>query len=293
MRLTVQTGQAKSMIRAKTQADDVDALAAHYPLSPSRFAHALASHPLLSLDALARAALMMDPADIERRFSKGDVGTAFTKLDGCELGIDAHIQTVASNPCWIMLAKVEQLPAYRTLIDDVLANFQPMVEAATGPMRNPVGFIFISAQGSITPFHFDPEYNLFFQIAGTKNFTTFPAAPPFMTDAVSEDYHVGGNNMLRWDPEWAAAGTCHILSPGDGLFVPYKSPHWVQVGGELSISLSITWKSDWAHAQEYGHRFNAQLRRLGMAPRPLAPWPATSRAKAAGGRVISRLGLPK
>ena len=49
------------------------------------------------------------------------------------------------------------------------------IEAATGAMLTPQGFIFVSSPDSVTPYHFDPEHNILLQIRGTKVMTQFPA----------------------------------------------------------------------------------------------------------------------
>jgi hypothetical protein len=274
-----------------TGASDRAALATAYPLSAARFSHILAGHPLLTLDALADAALALPPENVERRCSDGDYGSTFTKLDNNLPPIDVHIRAIEAQPCWIMLARIQQLPAYRALVDMVVEAARATIEAATGPIRDPVGFIFISAKGSVTPFHFDPEYNLFFQVAGSKRFATFAAEPPVLTESVNEGYHHGGDNMLAWNDELAEAATVHALAPGDGLFVPYKAPHWIEVEAGLSISLSVTWKSDWCEQQLYGHRFNARLRGWGMVPGALPQWPGRAAPKAVAERLLGRLGL--
>lgn len=273
------------------QQNGLDQLAQHYPMSPAQFTHALQNHPLLTLDALANAALELQPRDVERRVSDGYVGREFAMIERHALPIDQHIHAIETDKAWIMLARIEQLPAYRALMFEILEQTGSALTAHTGSIDEPVGFIFISARGSTTPFHFDPEYNLFFQISGQKNFTTFPSAPPLITDAVNEEYHFAGNNMLRWQDDFDQLGTRHALEPGCALFVPYKAPHYVQVGDQLSISLSITWKSRWAHQQENGHRFNARMRKWGLSPSSLSPWPASAAAKAMGARVLGKAGL--
>lgn len=273
------------------QQNDLDQLTQHYPLSPARFSHALQNHPLLSLDALANAALQLRPQDVERRVSEGHVGRDFAIIERHALPIDQHIRAIETDNAWIMLARIEQLPAYRALIVEILAQTGSTLKDRTGSIDEPVGFIFISARGSTTPFHFDPEYNLFFQISGHKSFTTFPPAPPLITDRVNEEYHYAGNNMLHWQDDFERLGTRHALKPGCALFVPYKAPHYVEVGDALSLSLSITWKSLWAQQQEHGHRFNARMRKWGLSPRSLSPWPASAAAKAMGARVLGKAGL--
>ncbi len=270
---------------------DLKPLAQHYPLATARFWHGLVSCRLFELEALAAAASQIKPQDIERRIAGQHAGSSFDKIEAHALSIGDHIRSIANENIWIMLAHIEQLPAYRRLIDAVLEAARPVIERHTGPILDPTGFIFISTQGAITPVHFDPEYNLFFQIAGTKQFTTFPSAPPLMTHAVNENYHFGGNNMLKWHADYDSVATTHSMVPGDALYVPYKAPHWVAVGDALSISLSITWKSGWAREQEDAHRLNRQLRQWGLSPRPLAPWPARAFTKAIGARILGKAGL--
>lgn len=266
------------------------ALVDNYPLLPARFAHALADHPLLTLDALAEAALRLPAGSVERRVAQGDAGSEFAMLRGHLPQLDAHIRNPDALPCWIMLPRIERLPEYRELLQSIIAETESTIAAATGVIRDLSGFVFISAKGSVTPFHFDPEYNLFFQIAGDKRFATFPASPPFVTDAVNEHYHMGGDNMLAWDSAQSHLGTVHDLQPGDGLYVPHKAPHWIEVGEQLSISLSLTWKSDWSQAEAYCHRFNGRLRQWGIRPGPVADWPAHAPLKTAGGRLLDRIG---
>lgn len=54
------------------------------------------------------------------------------------------------------------------------------------------------------------------------------------------------------------------LETGLGVHHPFIAPHLVHTGSELSISLAITFRTprsdDWSDA----HRFNEQMRRLGL-----------------------------
>ena len=55
--------------------------------------------------------------------------------------------------------------------------------------------------------------------------------------------------------------------PGKAVYVPVKAPHWVKNGPEVSISFSITWRSEWSFREEYARRMNALLRKAGIRPR--------------------------
>ena len=88
-----------------------------------------------------------------------------------------------------------------------------------------------------------------------------------------------------------ADGTQYPLSPGEALFVPVMAPHFVRNGPHSSISLSITWRSQWSYAEADARAFNARLRSLGLSPRAPGRWPATNSGKALAQRVLRRLGL--
>jgi hypothetical protein len=46
------------------------------------------------------------------------------------------------------------------------------------------------------------------------------------------------------------------LEPGEAIYVPVMAPHQVRNGPEPSISLSITWRSEWSHAEADARAFN-------------------------------------
>lgn len=240
----------------------LDRLATAYPLVPVVMRHGLVEHPLLSLAALNQAATRMAAEHVEVRAAATAVGGPFGERN--------------ADPAtggWTMLRFIDQLPDYHTLLAGVLADVGPVVTTATSTPNDLRGFAFISAPRAVTPYHFDPEYNLLFQISGTKQFAVLPAQPPFLPDTAHHALHVDGNNILQWQDAFAAQAHVFTLTPGDALFVPYKAPHWVVVGEASSVSLSVTWQSNWTLAQRDAHRLNAQLQRLGLATSDLPQWP--------------------
>lgn len=271
--------------------DAADALAGVYPARAGMFAHDLTRHPLLTLDALADAAARMNPAHVELRHANRGAGGDFEQQADAAARAPAAIRAIAGSGCWAMLRFAEQLPEYRALMEGTLAPFAAVVAAQTGPMRDCRAFVFISSDAMVTPFHCDAEYNMLFQIAGDKSFRTFAPAEPWLSAADEERMHASGDNLLRWHDDYAAQGTDNRLSPGDALFVPYKAPHYVTVAGGPSISLSLTWKSDWSLAQDEAHRFNRAMRQIGLNPRPVPAWPERATGKAVAAKLLRRVGL--
>jgi len=265
--------------------------AAAYPEEPHIVAHALRSHPLLELDALAALAESLPPASVEYNFADLPIG-----IDGkpapTGIPIGETIRRIGETGSWAALKNVEQSPAYAALLHDLLAELRPAIEARTGAMLRPQAFIFVTSPGGMTPYHFDPEHNILLQVRGSKVMTQFPAGDArFAPDETHESYHTGGGRELRWRDALLAGGREFPLGPGDALFVPVMAPHFVRNGPEPSVSLSITWRSDWSFAEANARAFNGLLRKCGLRPARTGRWPAQNRAKSWAWRAFQRLRL--
>ena len=104
-----------------------------------------------------------------------------------------------------------------------------------------------------------------------------------------EAYHTGGGRELTWCDELASGGTEFPLGAGDALLVPVMAPHFVRNGQAPSVSLSITWRSEWSFAEADARACNAVIRRMGLKPSSTRRWPHRNILKASGWRVIRRL----
>jgi len=269
---------------------DLDAFAALYPEISGTLTHGLVDHPLLQLDALVALAGRLDPASVE--YNRGDlpVGVDPAAAIGNGLSIAETIRGIEDNGSWMVLKFIEQDPAYRALLDGALDELSPIVTPRTGQMLKREGFVFVSSPNSVTPFHFDPEHNILMQIRGSKTMTVFPADDERIVSGIEhERFHMGGHRNTPWRDEFAAHGEANALMPGDAIYVPVKAPHWVKNGGQVSISLSVTWRSEWSFAEADARGMNHVLRRIGARPSAPGRWPARNRAKALGYRIIRRL----
>lgn len=263
--------------------------AANYPEVPHKLNHRLGRHPLLELDALARLAEALPESSIE--YNKADLPLGIDgKPDPTGIPIGETIRRIEQTGSWAALKNIEQVPEYAALLADLLAEIQPEIEARTGRMLKTQAFVFITSPGGVTPYHFDPEHNILLQIRGSKVMTQFPAGDAtYAPDEVHETYHTGGGRELVWRDELLAGGREFALAPGEALFVPVMAPHFVRNGPEPSVSLSITWRSEWSFAEADARAFNAVLRRIGIKPQSTGRWPHGNRAKALGWRVIRKL----
>lgn len=268
----------------------LDTLQIAYPEQPIIVDHGMAAHPLLRLDALAELAARIRPIDVE--YNRGDlpvgVDPADTPANG--LTVAETIRSIEQCGSWMVLKFIEQDEAYRGLLHEVLADAAPAIRDATGEMMKREGFIFISSPGSVTPFHFDPEHNILLQIRGSKTMTIFPSDDEAVVAGIEhERFHNGGHRNLPWQDDLATHGVAHQLTPGKAVYVPVKAPHWVKNGPEVSISLSITWRSEWSYREEYARRMNAILRKTGMTPRSPLRFPHQNHLKSFGYRAIDKV----
>lgn len=265
--------------------------ARHYPEQPHILQHGLTSHPLLEIEALAGLAEQLPLTSVE--YNRGDLPIGVDGKPGSNgLTIAETIRKVAEAESWAVLKNIEQVPAYEALLLGLLEEIRPEIEAATGAMLTPQGFIFVSSPLSVTPYHFDPEHNILLQIRGSKVMTQFPAGDTrFVPDEAHEAYHSGGPRELRWDDAMLAHGTEFALSPGEALFVPVMAPHFVKNGPAPSVSLSITWRSEWSYRESDARIFNAILRSRGFSPKAPGRFPHQNYAKAYAFRIMRKLGL--
>lgn len=265
--------------------------AAAYPEQPTTFAHNLCDHPLMQIEALAALAERLPAASIEHAYAEQPIGIEGKPPVPSISAADA-IRQIDASGCWVALSFIEQDEAYRALLMQVIEELRPAIEPRTGMIHKPAAFVFVTSPGGTTPYHFDPEHNILLQIRGSKVMTQFPPADPaYSPSEAHETYHTGGPRELRWRDEMLAGGRPFPIGPGEGLIVPVMAPHFVKNGPEVSVSLSITWRSEWSYNESAAHAFNSLLRKVGLEPRRPGRWPEQNRAKALGWRAIRKLGL--
>ncbi len=263
--------------------------AASYPEGAHKLRHDLGTHPLLELESLAALGEALPEKSIE--YNRGDLPIGVDgKPEANGLTIGETIRGIHGTSSWAVLKNVEQHPAYAALLADLLAELEPEIVAKTGRMLMTQAFIFVSSPNAVTPYHFDPEHNILLQIVGSKTMTVFPAGHTLCApDSVHEAYHTGGARELTWRDELTELGVPFRIEPGEAIYVPVMAPHYVRNGPEPSISLSITWRSEWSFAEADARAFNKLLRQWGLDPAPPGRWPARNRAKSIAWRMLRRL----
>ena len=284
---------AVSAIEAAVFSEDArTAFAAAYPDRATKLGHGLAGHALLTLEALAGLAERMPADRVEYNLGKLPLGVRPEDMPSNGLTLGETIRTIETNGSWAVLKNVERDADYGALLDRALAELAPIVERETGPMLHREAFIFLSSPGSVTPFHMDPEHNILLQIRGEKTMTVFPAGDEELVPAVqSEAFHAGGHRNLDWRDAFRDRGMAVTLLPGDAIHVPVKAPHFVENGPAVSVSLSVTWRSDRSVAEGELHSLNGLLRRRRLPVGRIGARPEAQGMRRIAYRIMRKLGV--
>ena len=189
------------------------ALSGAYSRRPLAIRHELADHELLTVEALADLADFLPLESVEHNTGRlpsvlvGDAPISDLLPGEIARGIE-------NNGCWMVLKNIEQHPAYRALLYATLDEVEPLISVQEGSMQNREGFVFLSAPGSVTPTHVDPEHNLLLQVRGTKemNVGRFPDAETEQRDL--ERFYGGGHRNIDQLP---VDTQTFALAPGGGV----------------------------------------------------------------------------
>ncbi len=241
---------------------------AYFDRKPFHVRHALADHPLFALPRLMELARRLPEAFVEYNAGALPVGVRPEETPRNGLSPEETVRRIAECGSWMVLKRVEQDAEYGQLLDQCLDAVA--VQAKVPRMLRREGFIFLSSPNAVTPFHLDPEHNFLLQIRGSKTVSMWDRDDRLvLPEAEVEKFHAAFvHRNLPWRDVFQTTAWVVPLKPGQGLHFPVAVPHWVQNGPEVSISFSITFRSEASHARELVYRANAKLRKLGLSPRP-------------------------
>jgi hypothetical protein len=256
---------------------------------PFAIEHGLASHPLFELDRLIALSCALPADKVEYNAGTLPVTQDPRQTPRTGLSVLETIRRIEECRSWMVLKNVEIDADYRELAERCLAPMRGLCP----DMRALELFVFISSPDAVTPYHIDPECNFLLQIRGTKTIRTFPAWDrSVLSEQELERFYAGGTrNLFRLTPETETKARTFELGAGQGLHIPVNAPHWVANGPNVSISFSVTFRTDASDRREIAYRINHQLRRLRLRPRPVGHSPAIDGVKYAlfdGARRLAR-----
>ena len=232
------------------------------------FSHALSDEPLLVLDALADLADRLRPDQIETTDARSPLVVekrTTRRLTDADTRREL-VRSAEDEKRWISMRNIETDPVYAELVQSCFAEFKTMVGLGDRDVFGPEGYLFISAEGGVTPAHVDHEMNLFFQIAGAKRFHTGRFPDEATRDQTLEGMYDDQYGSTPFEP---ADVTSTDLAPGDGLYLSPQIVHMVEnTTSGLAISFSLVFQSTELVREARVYALNGHLRRLGLSPRP-------------------------
>jgi len=205
-----------------------------------------------------------------------------------------RIRAIDDSAAWMTLLNIEQVPAYRALLDEQLDSLARAAGISPRTWQRRMGFVFVSSPGSITPAHFDIEHSLCIQLRGERslNFGAFSGRDHRDTEV--HRYWAGSFGRMETMPKMVSEVA---LAPGKAAYIPPYTPHWLNNGDAASLSLTITFFNRDNANESMVQALNEKLARLHLHPARYGEHPRADLVKAAimraNSAVKNRLRPPK
>jgi hypothetical protein len=247
---------------------DKESVAGKLHQEPFMLRHSLADHPLFTLPRLVQLAGELPRDKVE--FNAGDLkpGHAGEDIPRLDMAPEDVLREIEDCGAWMALKRVELVPEYRQLLEQFVAELFAATGNADQEYSDVEGFIFIASANSTTPFHVDAEENVLAHIRGNKTFHIWKDAERKIVSEEELELSPAKYRSRTYDSGYEEQAQVFQLVPGDGLHVPYMSPHWVSTGNEYGLSMAMTWKTPEVKRLNKIRLMNGTMRRYGMPQQP-------------------------
>jgi len=177
---------------------------------------------------------------------------------------------------------------YHPAAAETVAALEDVLRRQSGGARihRVMAGLFVSAPGAKARLHDDPEHVWMQHLRGEKVVHVYDRkaaervkGPLYRDEAKTRDF------LEEQEPVHTAA----CLRPGDSLTIPARSPHWVQNGDSLNVSLSLGFFDDEALRSQKIERFERWTHGRGLKL-PVRSSPVGRTLGTLGFDVLSRLG---
>ena len=257
---------------------DPDQFANKVDVTPFSIQHQLQSHPLFQLESLVELSKRLPKEQREYVFAKQEFGTHDNleqykhAADNDELSTEDLINAIETQNVVIVLRNVESDHLYGEFVNHCLDSLAGTVEPVTGPISGRESFIFVSPPNAYTPYHWDPEQNFFMQVRGKKQMAIYDVADrDLLPEEALERCYTQGQVITKCPEELFENYELFEMNPGDGVYVPVTAPHWVKTLDEVSVSVSINFRSPSSIRRARVFRMNRMMRKMGLRPRSVSP----------------------
>ena len=238
---------------------------------PFEFTHSFtATHPLFDLSALrqlldrddVRSTAVYDATDVR-------VDQRWDSLPREKPPVQEVFDHLQSSQGWIMMRHLQRLPQYAELLEACLAEVMRLSgRSIDDDKKSQEAIIFVTSPNRKTPYHIDRECNFLMQVSGEKTISVFDRNDrDVVPEHELESFWSKDNNAGVYKPQFQDRAFVCTMRPGTGVHIPVNSPHWLQNGNNVSISLSISYQyKDWRRKNVY--QANYFLRKMGLQPTP-------------------------
>lgn len=236
-----------------------------YPDQPVEFVHEVHLDPRMSPAAIADLADRLPAEEVAyETATKPLVVPAEGPPRGALERPGDVIRNLDNADAWLALLNAESDPDIADLMFGVLDQLQPGIMATQGKMRNRGAFFFVASPNSVTPAHIDIEYSLLLQFKGTKTVSFGRWESDAVRRSELNRYWEGSHGRIEAMPEEMVS---FRLSPGQGVYIPPCTPHWVTNGPNTSMSVTLAFHTAASTRERRVEDFNSLARRMHMNPR--------------------------
>lgn len=253
--------------------------------------HNLSELDLFEPDSLCELAAKYTDHPLDHYVAAGapTPGTTFYAVPYAGFTPREALDQLGSRGCRVLMKRPEKHdPRFRELLNTL---FQQILDLRGGLRGERVlrleSAVLISSAATTTPFHFDPEVNFFAQIEGEKIYHVF--SPAALTEQELESFYVRGVvNIGQVELQGRDPQKEHVftLTPGKGLHQPQNAPHWVETGGQRSVSYAFVFETDATRARSRVRAFNHYQRKFNMHPALPGLRPGVDKVKAGTMRAL-------
>ena len=266
---------------------------------PYEIGHTLKDHPLLQLPTLVELAQRV-AARRNPHMSGGDVyfnegtidagtkpnytGTAGDRPEEERARVAELVRKIEQAEAWIILKHVEREDGYREVMEAAVCDALKLAgEAGEQLLRKIKWFeaiVFITSPNRVTEYHIDRECSWIFQIRGDKSIHLFDRADKdVVPEPELERFYTVDNHASEYKPQFEDRAIVYDMIPGTGVHIPVNTPHWLQNGKGVSITLNVNFQFHDAEVANL-YKANYYLRRAGLRPSLPGRHKTADRAKA-------------
>lgn len=147
------------------------------------------------------------------------------------------LDAVKAGRLWLNIIHVQQLPAFRALIDRIYDELESKVEGFSTVVRS--ANLLVSSPGAKVYYHADAPLNMLWHLRGEKRIWIYPDGEKYAPrEWVEMLFTRESDDDLPYRPEFDQDATPYPLRPGEMLTWPQNRPHRVENVEGFCVSLT-------------------------------------------------------